>query len=36
MLEDDNQQVQVVGLLEMLVSSVEDIIKLIEKGSACR
>ncbi|TSM20231.1 Kinesin-like protein KIF2C [Bagarius yarrelli] len=35
-LEDENQQVQVVGLLEMPVSSVEDVIKLIEKGSACR
>ncbi|XP_058251037.1 kinesin-like protein KIF2C isoform X5 [Hemibagrus wyckioides] len=35
-LEDENQQVQVVGLQEMPVSSVEDVIKMIEKGSACR
>ncbi|XP_036453552.1 kinesin-like protein KIF2C isoform X1 [Colossoma macropomum] len=35
-LEDENQQVQVVGLQEMPVSSVDDVIKMIEKGSACR
>ncbi|XP_076829372.1 kinesin-like protein KIF2C isoform X2 [Brachyhypopomus gauderio] len=35
-LEDESQQVQVVGLLEMPVSSADDVIKLIEKGSACR
>ncbi|XP_060787304.1 kinesin-like protein KIF2C [Neoarius graeffei] len=35
-LEDENQQVQVVGLQEMTVLSVEDVIKMIEKGSACR
>ncbi|KAM9500783.1 kinesin-like protein KIF2C isoform 1-T1 [Clarias gariepinus] len=35
-LEDENQQVQVVGLQEIPVSSVEDVIKMIEKGSACR
>ncbi|KAK2860765.1 hypothetical protein Q7C36_004931 [Tachysurus vachellii] len=35
-LEDENQQVQVVGLQEMPVSSVEDVIRMIEKGSACR
>ncbi|KAF5904128.1 kinesin-like protein KIF2C isoform X1, partial [Clarias magur] len=35
-LEDENQQVQVVGLQEIPVSSVEDVIKMIEKGTACR
>ncbi|XP_062849075.1 kinesin-like protein KIF2C isoform X2 [Trichomycterus rosablanca] len=35
-LEDENQQMQVVGLQEMPVSSVDDVIKMIEKGSACR
>ncbi|XP_007235416.3 kinesin-like protein KIF2C isoform X2 [Astyanax mexicanus] len=35
-LEDENQQVQVVGLQEMPVSSVDDVIKMIEKGSSCR
>ncbi|KAI4885734.1 hypothetical protein NFI96_024813 [Prochilodus magdalenae] len=35
-LEDENQEVQVVGLQEMPVSSVDDVIKMIEKGSACR
>ncbi|XP_066537383.1 kinesin-like protein KIF2C isoform X2 [Hoplias malabaricus] len=35
-LEDENQQVQVVGLQEMPVASVDDVIKMIEKGSACR
>ncbi|XP_026989190.1 kinesin-like protein KIF2C isoform X2 [Tachysurus fulvidraco] len=35
-LEDENQQVQVVGLQEMPVSSVEDVIRMIEMGSACR
>ncbi|TRY89803.1 hypothetical protein DNTS_001863 [Danionella cerebrum] len=35
-MEDDKQQVNVVGLREVSVSSVEDVIKLIEKGSACR
>uniref|UniRef100_A0A3Q2Q1E9 Kinesin-like protein n=1 Tax=Fundulus heteroclitus TaxID=8078 RepID=A0A3Q2Q1E9_FUNHE len=35
-LEDDRQQVQVVGLEEVSVSSAEDVIKLIRMGSACR
>ncbi|XP_036410840.1 kinesin-like protein KIF2C [Megalops cyprinoides] len=35
-LEDGKQQVQVVGLREMYVSSVKDVIKMIEMGSACR
>uniref|UniRef100_A0AAY5ESE5 Kinesin motor domain-containing protein n=1 Tax=Electrophorus electricus TaxID=8005 RepID=A0AAY5ESE5_ELEEL len=34
-LEDEGQQVQVVGLQEVPVSSVDDVIRLIEKGSAC-
>uniref|UniRef100_A0A1A7XMK9 Kinesin-like protein n=2 Tax=Iconisemion striatum TaxID=60296 RepID=A0A1A7XMK9_9TELE len=35
-LEDDRQQVQVVGLEEVLVSSAEDVLKIIQIGSACR
>ncbi|XP_042184713.1 kinesin-like protein KIF2C isoform X3 [Oncorhynchus tshawytscha] len=35
-LEDEKQQVQVVGLQEMYVSCAEDVIKMIEMGSACR
>ncbi|KAK7159368.1 hypothetical protein R3I94_005637 [Phoxinus phoxinus] len=35
-LEDEKQQVNVVGLHEVPVSSVDDVIKMIEKGSACR
>ena len=35
-LEDERQQMQVVGLEEVLVSEAEDVIKLIEMGSACR
>ncbi|XP_056600503.1 kinesin-like protein KIF2C [Triplophysa dalaica] len=35
-LEDDKQQVNVVGLQEVPVSSVDNVIKLIERGSACR
>ena len=35
-LEDERQQVQVVGLQEMDVSAAEDVIKIIEDGSACR
>ncbi|ROL44541.1 Kinesin-like protein KIF2C [Anabarilius grahami] len=35
-LEDEKQQVNVVGLQEVPVSSVDDVIKMIEKGSACR
>uniref|UniRef100_A0A3Q1D9L9 Kinesin-like protein n=1 Tax=Amphiprion ocellaris TaxID=80972 RepID=A0A3Q1D9L9_AMPOC len=35
-LEDDRQQVQVVGLEEIYVSTAEDVIKMIEMGSACR
>ncbi|KAM4728130.1 kinesin-like protein KIF2C [Anableps anableps] len=35
-LEDDRQQVQVVGLEEVCVYSAEDVIKIIQTGSACR
>lgn len=35
-LEDDKQQVNIVGLQEVPVSSVDNVIKLIERGSACR
>ncbi|XP_041848677.1 kinesin-like protein KIF2C isoform X2 [Melanotaenia boesemani] len=35
-LEDDRQQVQVVGLEEVCVSTTEDVIKIIQMGSACR
>ncbi|KAF7652965.1 hypothetical protein LDENG_00088840 [Lucifuga dentata] len=35
-LEDDRQQVQVVGLQEINVSSAEEVIKMIQMGSACR
>ncbi|XP_003801241.1 kinesin-like protein KIF2C [Otolemur garnettii] len=35
-LEDGKQQVQVVGLQEHLVNSAEDVIKMIDVGSACR
>lgn len=35
-LEDDKQQVQVVGLEEVYVTKTEDVIKLIKMGSACR
>ncbi|XP_062388306.1 kinesin-like protein KIF2C isoform X2 [Sardina pilchardus] len=35
-LEDEWQQVQVVGLAEMSVTCVGDVIKMIERGSACR
>ncbi|KAM3603767.1 uncharacterized protein V6R79_001743 [Siganus canaliculatus] len=35
-LEDDRQQVQVVGLEEVYVSTAEDVIKMIQQGSACR
>ncbi|XP_053145010.1 kinesin-like protein KIF2B [Hemicordylus capensis] len=35
-LEDSKQQVQVVGLLEQEVASVEDVMKLIEIGNRCR
>lgn len=35
-LEDDRQQVQVVGLEEVFVSSAEEVIKMIQMGSACR
>ena len=35
-LEDVRQQMQVVGLEEVFVSEAEDVIKLIEMGSACR
>uniref|UniRef100_A0A8C0W5T6 Kinesin-like protein n=1 Tax=Castor canadensis TaxID=51338 RepID=A0A8C0W5T6_CASCN len=35
-LEDSKQQVQVVGLQEHLVNSADDVIKMINVGSACR
>uniref|UniRef100_A0AAV2JVD4 Kinesin-like protein n=1 Tax=Knipowitschia caucasica TaxID=637954 RepID=A0AAV2JVD4_KNICA len=35
-LEDERQQVQVVGLEEIYVTSADDVIKLIQTGSACR
>ncbi|XP_012371931.1 kinesin-like protein KIF2C isoform X2 [Octodon degus] len=35
-LEDGKQQVQVVGLQEHLVNCAEDVIKMIDMGSACR
>ena len=35
-LEDDKQLVQVVGLQEKEVSCPEDVIRMIETGSACR
>ncbi|XP_012872242.1 PREDICTED: kinesin-like protein KIF2C [Dipodomys ordii] len=35
-LEDGKQQVQVVGLQEYLVNSADDVIKMINLGSACR
>lgn len=35
-LEDDKQQVNIVGLQEVPVSSVDDVIKMIERGGACR
>ncbi|KAI3374969.1 hypothetical protein L3Q82_021495, partial [Scortum barcoo] len=35
-LEDDRQQVQVVGLEEVYVSTADDVIKMIQMGSACR
>ncbi|XP_007977190.1 kinesin-like protein KIF2C isoform X2 [Chlorocebus sabaeus] len=35
-LEDGKQQVQVVGLQEHLVNSADDVIKMIDMGSACR
>nr|XP_019960428.1 PREDICTED: kinesin-like protein KIF2C isoform X2 [Paralichthys olivaceus] len=35
-LEDDRQQVQVVGLEEVYVTSAEEVIRIIQTGSACR
>ncbi|KAG7274595.1 hypothetical protein CRUP_029236 [Coryphaenoides rupestris] len=35
-LEDERQQVQVVGLEEVFVTSTDDVIKMIEMGTACR
>lgn len=35
-LEDGKQQVQVLGLQEHLVSCADDVIKMIDIGSACR
>ncbi|XP_055007673.1 kinesin-like protein KIF2C isoform X2 [Boleophthalmus pectinirostris] len=35
-LEDERQQVQVVGLEEVYVNSADEVIKLIQAGSACR
>lgn len=34
--EDGKQQVQVVGLQERLVSCADDVVKMIDIGSACR
>lgn len=36
MLEDGKQQVQIVGLTEQVVGSVEDVLKLIQHGNAAR
>lgn len=36
MLEDGKQQVQIVGLTETVVGSVEDVLKLIQHGNAAR
>ncbi|XP_008332204.1 kinesin-like protein KIF2C isoform X2 [Cynoglossus semilaevis] len=35
-LEDDRQQVQVVGLEEVYVTTADDVIKMIQAGSSCR
>ncbi|KAM9323412.1 kinesin-like protein KIF2C isoform 1-T1 [Pholidichthys leucotaenia] len=35
-LEDDRQQVQVVGLEEVCVSTADEVIKMVKAGSACR
>ncbi|XP_074543857.1 kinesin-like protein KIF2C isoform X2 [Halichoeres trimaculatus] len=35
-LEDDRQQVQVVGLEEVCVSTAEEVIRMIQMGSSCR
>ncbi|XP_058488439.1 kinesin-like protein KIF2C isoform X3 [Solea solea] len=35
-LEDDRQEIQVVGLEEVYVTSAEDVIRMIQTGSACR
>lgn len=35
-LEDERQQVQVVGLEEVCVSTAEEVVKMIQLGSACR
>ncbi|XP_026169083.1 kinesin-like protein KIF2C isoform X1 [Mastacembelus armatus] len=35
-LEDDRQQVQVVGLEEVCVTTTEEVIRMIQTGSACR
>lgn len=35
-LEDDRQQVQVVGLEEVYVTTADEVIKMIQTGSACR
>lgn len=35
-LEDDRQQVQIVGLEEVYVSKADEVIKIIQLGSACR
>lgn len=35
-LEDSKQQVQVVGLQEYLVNCADDVIKMLNMGSACR
>ncbi|XP_029971027.1 kinesin-like protein KIF2C isoform X2 [Salarias fasciatus] len=35
-LEDDRQQVQVVGLKEVCVENAEDVVRIVQAGSACR
>ena len=35
-LEDQKQQVQIVGLVEEEVKGVEDVLKLIQLGNKCR
>lgn len=35
-LEDERQQVQVVGLEEVCVCTAEEVVKMIQQGSACR
>ena len=35
-LEDERQQVQVVGLEEVYVTTAEEVIRMIQTGSSCR